>query len=86
MDNPVTVEVNIEQTLQQDVEEILGGLGLSVDQAIALFYEQIAKHNGLPFQIDGYNKETLETFAATDRGDDLMVCEDADDMFSKLGI
>ncbi|OKH19737.1 type II toxin-antitoxin system RelB/DinJ family antitoxin [[Limnothrix rosea] IAM M-220] len=86
MDNPVTVEVNIEETLQQDVEKILGCLGLSVDQAIALFYEQIAKHNGLPFQSDDCNGETLETFTATDRGDDLVVCEDADDMFSRLGI
>ncbi|ANV83713.1 hypothetical protein AWQ21_04540 [Picosynechococcus sp. PCC 7003] len=54
------------------------------EEAIALFYEQIAKHHGLPFQIDDYSEETLATFAATDRGEDLVVCEDAEDMFSKL--
>ncbi|QCS49617.1 type II toxin-antitoxin system antitoxin, RelB/DinJ family [Picosynechococcus sp. PCC 11901] len=86
MNKPITVEVNIEPNLQQDVEQILASLGLSANQAIALFYEQIAKHHGLPFQIDDCNEETLATFAATDRDEDLVVCEDVEDMFSKLGI
>lgn len=86
MDHPVTVEVDIEPNLKQDVEQILDGLGISVNQAIALFYEQIAKHHGLPFQIDDCNEETVLTFAATDRGEDLVASKDADDMFSKLGI
>lgn len=32
------------------------------------------------------NKETLETFRKTDKGQDLIVCKDVNDFFKKLGI
>ncbi|WP_099241100.1 type II toxin-antitoxin system RelB/DinJ family antitoxin [Synechococcus sp. BDU 130192] len=86
INKPITVEVNIEPNLQQDVEQILAGLGLSANQAIALFYEQIAKHQALPFEIENYHEETLKTFAKTDQKEELIICQDADDIFSKLGI
>ena len=41
---------------------------------------------GLPFNMVIPTSETLKTFEATDSGQDLVVCEDINDMFSKLGI
>jgi len=42
--------------------------------------------NGLPFDLVIPNETTRRTFHNTDAGRDLIVCEDADDMFRKLRI
>jgi len=41
---------------------------------------------GLPFNVVIPTVDTIKTFEATDSGQDLVVCKDADDMFKKLGI
>ncbi len=41
---------------------------------------------GLPFDVAIVNEITHQTFEDTDAGRNLVVCENADDMFDKLGI
>jgi len=41
---------------------------------------------GLPFDVIIPNETTRMTFKHTDAGQNLTVCEDADDMFDKLGL
>ena len=36
--------------------------------------------NGLPFPVELLNKETRDVFEKTDRGEELVECEDADGM------
>jgi DNA-damage-inducible protein J len=40
----------------------------------------------LPFDVAIPNAVTKRTFSSTDAGHELVVCEDADDMFRKLAI
>jgi len=80
------VRARIEPELKQSAEGILGKLGLSPSEAVTLFYRQIVLTRGLPFEVKLPNEETLRTFACTDKGEDLTVCKDADDMFERLGI
>ena len=40
----------------------------------------------IPFEVAIPNETTRRTFEDTDAGRNLVVCEDADDMFEKLGI
>jgi len=80
------VRARIEPTLKQNVEEILSELGLTTTQAITLFFKQMELRKGLPFPLELPNRETRETFEKTDRGEDLVYSEDADDMFKKLDI
>ena len=86
MSNIATVHARIEPKLKKQAEEILRRLGLNPTQAITLFYKQVELHNGLPFDIVIPNKTTLRTFQNTDAGRNLVVCEDVNDMFKKLGI
>ena len=65
---------------------MLSKLGLSPTQAITLFYRQVEIRKGLPFDVVIPNATTRKTFEDTDAGRNLVVCEDADDMFRKLGI
>ena len=80
------VRARIEPELKKHTEEIFRELGLSVTQAITLFYKQVEARNGLPFNVVIPTSTTLKTFDATDADEDLVVCKDADDMFEKLGI
>jgi DNA-damage-inducible protein J len=81
-----TVRARIEPDLKDKAEDILRQLGLTATQAITLFYKQVELRKGLPFDIAIANKTTSQTLDDTDAGRNLIVCDDADDMFEKLGI
>lgn len=86
MSKTATVHARIEPKLKKQAEGILRQLGLNQTQAITLFYKQVELHDGLPFNIVIPNKTTLQTLQNTDAGRTLIVCEDVNDMFKKLGI
>ena len=86
MNKSATVRARIEPNLKNKAEKVFRELGLSTTQAINLFYRQVELRNGLPFEVVIPNKTTRRTFSDTDAGNDLILCEDADDMFKKLGI
>jgi len=86
MNKSATIRARIRPELKEHVEHIFERLGLSTTEAITLFYKQVELRDGLPFDVAIPNETTIRTFKSTDAGRDLIVCEDADDMFRKLGI
>jgi DNA-damage-inducible protein J len=86
MSKTATVRARIEPRLKKEAEHVLEELGLSATQAINIFYRQVTLHKGLPFDVVIPNATTRRTFEGTDACKGLMVCNDADDMFRKLGI
>ncbi len=86
MNKTSTVRARMEPDLKDRAEKVFRKLGLTSTQAITLFYKQVELRNGLPFEIVIPNKTTLRTFGETDAGKNLVVCENTDDMFRKLGI
>lgn len=86
MSKTETIRARIEPKLKDKAEGVFRKLGLTTTQAITLFYRQVELRNGLPFEVAIPNKTTRKTFDNTDAGHDLTICEDADDMFRKLGI
>ena len=81
-----TVRARIEPWLKEDVEKLFKEMGLSTTEAITLFYRQVKLRNGLPFNVVIPNKTTEKVFEDTDARRNLIRCEDADDMFDKLGL
>jgi len=81
-----TVRARIEPSLKTDVENLFKTLGLSTTEAINLFYRQVKLRKGLPFSVVIPNKTTEKVFKDTDAERSLIRCEDADDMFGKLGL
>ena len=81
-----TVRARIQPELKGKAENVFRRLGLTTTQAITLFYKQVELRNGLPFEVTIPNETTARTFLNTDAGRDLIVCEDAEDMFRKLDI
>ncbi len=81
-----TIRARIEPDLKDKAEHIFRKLGLTTTQALTLFYKQVELRNGLPFDVAIPNEVTCQTFSDTDEGRNLVICDDADDMFRKLGI
>ena len=86
MNKTSTVRARIEPDLKNKAEQVFRDLGLTTTQAITLFYRQVDLRKGLPFDVVIPNEATRRTFNDTDVGRNLIMCEDAEDMFSKLGI
>lgn len=86
MNKSATIRARIEPDLKNRAKKVFRELGLSTTQAINLFYKQVELRNGLLFEVVIPNDVTRRIFSNTDTGKDLIVCEDADDMFRKLGI
>ena len=80
------IRAKIEPELKQGAEEVFARLGLSAADAITLFYTRVLEKSGLPFQAEIPNETTLQAFRDTERGENMIVCENAEDMFEKLGI
>lgn len=86
MKKSAMVRARMEPDLKTHAELVFHRLGLNATQAITMFYKQVELRDGLPFDVVVPTTTTKRTFEASDAGRDLVVCEDADDMFQKLGI
>jgi DNA-damage-inducible protein J len=86
MGKTAMVRARVEPELKEQAENVFQRLGLNATQAITLFYKQVEFRQGLPFEVVIPTEITRETFEATEAGQDLVVCEDAAEMFTKLGI
>jgi DNA-damage-inducible protein J len=76
----------LEPHLKDRVEGVFHRLGLNPTQAITIFYRQVELRGGLPFDVAIPTATTRRTFEATDAERDLVLCKDADDMFTRLGV
>jgi DNA-damage-inducible protein J len=86
MNKSSTIRARIEPDLKDNAEYIFRKLGLTTTQALTLFYKQVELRKGLPFDVAIPNETTRRTLADSDSGRNLVLCEDTDDMFEKLGI
>ena len=86
MTKSAMIRARVDPALKQEAEDIFEALGLSATQAITLFYQQVKWTRGLPFEVRVPNDVTLRTFEETDAGENLVRCENAQELFAKLGI
>ena len=86
MSKTSTVRARLEPTLKNHAEGVFHRLGLNPTQAITIFYRQVELRGGLPFDVAIPTPTTRRTFESTDAGRDLVLCKNADDMFSRLRI
>jgi DNA-damage-inducible protein J len=86
MSKSAMVRARVEPSLKNNAESVFQRLGLNATQAITIFYKQVELRDGLPFDVAIPTPITKRTFEASEAERDMVVCEDADDMFHKLGI
>jgi DNA-damage-inducible protein J len=86
MNKSAMIRARVDPVLKDEVESLFEQLGLSATEAITLFYQQVRLNRGLPFDVRIPNTVTQRTFAETDSGENVVRCENAGDMFTRLGI
>lgn len=86
MNKTAMVRARLAPDLKEYAEGVFQRLGLNATQAITMFCKQVALRDGLPFDAVVPTPTTKRAFEASEAGRDVVVCEDADDMFRKLGI
>lgn len=86
MNKSAMIRARVDPALKEEVENVFEELGLSATQAITLFYQQVRLKRGLPFEVRIPNEVTRRTFEETDAGQNIVRCENAQDMFGQLGI
>lgn len=79
-----TIHATIDQPTKEKAQGILCDLGMSMSEAISIYFKQIILHQGLPFEVKIPNKVTVQTFKNTDNGMDLHSVDNVDDLFEEL--
>jgi DNA-damage-inducible protein J len=80
------IRARIEPHLKAEAESIFEELGLSITEAITLFYKQVKLNRGLPFEVRIPNQTTAKTFRDTDARRKVVRCKGKREMFDKLGL
>ncbi|MBC8953326.1 type II toxin-antitoxin system RelB/DinJ family antitoxin [Xenorhabdus sp. PB62.4] len=80
------VRARINETLKNEVTEVLAGMGLTVSDLIRITLTKVAKEKALPFEMCIPNELTAKTIANSEKGIDVHKTKDADDLFNQLGI
>ena len=86
MNKSAMIRARVDPLLKDEVENLFEQLGLTATQAITLFYQQVRLTRGLPFEVRIPSAVTRQTFEDTDAGQNIVRCEDAEDLFAHLGI
>ncbi len=66
--NMTNINIRIDESVKANAEKVFRGLGLTPSAAINLFYIQVARTNGIPFELklDYPNQETIEAIKEAD--------------------
>ena len=79
-----TIRARIEPELKHNAETVLAALGLSVTEALTLFYKQISLQNGLPFDVKIPNEVTIKTLKQVRNREDLTEYSSLDNLKQKF--
>ena len=86
MSKTKTITVRLDPHLKDNAERILSELGLTVSQAISLFYRQVELHEGLPFEVRLPNATTRRALQDGQARRGLTSFATPDELFADLGI
>ncbi|WP_317992834.1 type II toxin-antitoxin system RelB/DinJ family antitoxin [Bartonella gliris] len=75
-----------DKNLKKEAHEIFATLGLAVSDFIGIALTKGIYERGLPFDMYVPNTKTLETFEKSERGEDVYVAKDMEDLFRNLDI
>ena len=85
MTKSTLITARIDPELKQETEKVFQELGLSMTQAITLFFKQVKMRQGLPFAVAIPNVQTRQTIDDALTGKNLHKAESIDALFDELG-
>ncbi len=76
--------VSIDPELKREAEARIAELGMSVEEAVTMFYERLASICCDPFNPHIPNAETIAAMEATDRGEGLIKYDSLDELMAEF--
>ena len=86
MSKTAVISARISPELKRSAEQVFKELGLTVTQAITLFYKQVELERGLPFAVRAPNDVTVNALEEARTRQGLTNFNTLDDLFEDLGI
>lgn len=86
MSKSAYVRARIEPDLKIEAEAIFSEFGVTATQVITMLYKQVSRKHEIPLDLSLPNKETAKAINEARKGEGIVKCKNADDMFYKLGI
>jgi len=80
------VRAKIDESLKEEAAAVLAEMGLTVSDVVRIVLTRVAREKALPFEMRVPNRQTAETLARSERGEDVHHAKDAQDLFEQLGI
>ncbi|MBF0382300.1 MAG: type II toxin-antitoxin system RelB/DinJ family antitoxin [Magnetococcales bacterium] len=74
------IRARVEPETKHEAEKIFHTLGISVSEAINMFYKQVALHDGMPFEVRIPNAETIEAMRQASNGENLTTWSSVDEL------
>lgn len=82
--NKTMIHARIDPILKDDVQKIFEKLGLSLTEAITLFFSHVRMYRGFPFELRIPNKTTLQAMRDVEEGRNLETFDSTEEMFAYL--
>ena len=82
MTTQITARIDAES--KEGARKILNYLGLTMSEAITLYFRQIILHRGIPFDIEIPNELTAKVLADSKNGKGLHEAANVDELFREL--
>ena len=79
-----TIQARINPKIKKEAQKILGQLHITMSEAIAMYFTQIALQKGIPFDIKIPNELTAQTLEESEKGKNLHKTNNINDLFKEL--
>jgi DNA-damage-inducible protein J len=70
MSKTALIQVRVESELKEEMEKLFDDLGLDIPTAIRMFFKQVERKRGLPFEVSQFNPNT-DTIAAMEEANSI---------------
>ncbi len=80
------VQARIDVKTKTQVQRVLSSLGLSMSDAITIYFRQIILKRGIPFEVKIPNSLTMKTIEKAERGEEVSSFSSEEELFKDLGI
>jgi DNA-damage-inducible protein J len=80
------VRAKIDTDTKDKATKVLKAMGISISDYIRMAFIQVASKKTIPFDISIPNELTIKTIEKTEKGEDVYIAKDINDLFDKLEI
>ncbi|OPB28384.1 type II toxin-antitoxin system RelB/DinJ family antitoxin [Bartonella sp. WD12.1] len=80
------IRARIDKDLKKEASTILANMGLTISDYVRIALTKVVNERGVPFDMHIPNQLTIETLNKSEKGEDLYIAKDMEDLFNDLGI